>query len=122
MWGTIIAWVGRTLIGKATIAIAMAVTLGLAGLGGYKIASGACEKEKRIALENLIKQMEIINKQNQEINEEVEDALVEIRYKERIVIQEVIKYVQDNPTLTACELDSHGLYLWNSTDKTKLPE
>jgi hypothetical protein len=92
-----------------------------AGLGGYKLAQMKYQAEKARELQALITHYTGVIEKNKQINENLNDAIREIRNTERVVTEEVIRYVEARPDLADCELDADGLSLWNSASKTSVP-
>lgn len=95
------------------IGIGVVALLASAYWQGYKSASGACEKEKRKALEALIEYQQEILDENQELNDQIIEDLQTKKQKTRTIYKKVIEYVEANPDRTSCELDAAGLQLWN---------
>ncbi|MBT8449208.1 MAG: hypothetical protein KJO69_05935 [Gammaproteobacteria bacterium] len=93
--------------------VAAVAVLGTAFGLGYKVASAGCEKDKRKALEELIEYQNEIQEENNEINDQIIEDLKAKKDKVRVEIREVYKYVEDNPDLDTCVLDTDGLRIWN---------
>ena len=113
---------GRTLSSKWVLLVLMVVISTTSAIGGYKLAKGKYETEKRIALEAVLGELEVQKKANELINDRLALELENVKQKERIVIKEVYKYVEANPDTASCNLDADGMQLWNSTLKADVPK
>jgi len=116
MWGTVLS-LGPKILGIAKgnpMIIGAVLAIAFSGWIGYKVAQAKYESEKVEALENLIIQQQLISEENMEINEDVVEVVEVIRWKERVVLEQVDNYVEENSSALDCELDADGLQLWNS--------
>lgn len=102
------------------VAVVALVVLASAA-GGYRLASLKYKAEAAKVLQETVKYYEDALVKNREINKDLNEAISKIQDNERVVYQEVIKYVEANPNLAECELDSNGLQLWNSASPADLP-
>lgn len=91
----------------------IALVLGMFFYIGYRYSSYSCEKDKRQALEAMIKYQEGVLAENDKINAEIIEDLNSKDEEIRIAYKKVAEYVKNNPDRTNCELDSAGLRMWD---------
>lgn len=87
--------------------------MALSAWGGYKIAQGVYAEDLEATIAYYRARIIDAQEKSERINEEV----VKIEYRDRYITEEIIKYVEKNPTLAECKLDADGLQLWNGTSE-----
>lgn len=95
-------------IGVAAVAFVAAIYF-----SGYKAATAKYEARRLEELQAWVEYQDRIEQENDELSRRLAESLSEERERTRVEIREVIRYVESNPDLAACELDAAGLRIWN---------
>lgn len=84
---------------------------------GYKLAEGAYTEVINGTLENVIAQYQADLTEAQKESQKVVEVVTKIEYRDRIIRDEIIEYVETNPQLAdSCVLDDEGLRIWNGEE------
>lgn len=100
----------------------MLVALAVAGYGGYKLGQAKYIAKHAAELRATILYYEEQAEKNREINSDLREEIAVVRSTERVIVEEIIRYVEANPDRVDCELDADGLRLWNSSGKTSVSD